>query len=114
MKRTKCEECGSKIQEKDVEVSIYGISLGKFPAEVCTQCGEEVFDEKTSMEIEKLSKSKGLWGLDRKIKIVKIGNSLAIRIPKNISEFLGLKDGKEAIMHPEKNKLIIENIPSGT
>ncbi len=109
MKRTKCEECNGKIILKNVEVSIHGISLGKFPADVCSKCGEEVFEEKISSEIENLSKARGLWGLDRKVKIVKIGNSLAVRIPKPISDFLGLKDGKEAILHPEKNKLIIES-----
>lgn len=109
MERKKCEECKGKIMRKYVEFSMYGVSLGKFPAEVCTRCGEEVFDEKTSEEIDKVAKNKGLWGLARKVKIVKIGNSLAIRIPKIISDFMGLKEGKEAMMIPEKNKIIIEN-----
>src|SRR3989338_1537974 len=82
MKRTKCEECNGKIILKNVEVSIHGISLGKFPADVCSKCGEEVFEEKISSEIENLSKARGLWGLDRKVKIVKIGNSLAVRIDR--------------------------------
>jgi len=29
-------------------------------------------------------------------------------IPKDIANFLKLKEGKEAFIHPEKNKLIIE------
>ena len=49
-----------------------------------------------------------MFGLGKKTKITKTGNSLAIRIPKEIANFLKLKDGKEAYMHPEKNKLIIE------
>lgn len=109
MERKKCEECSGQIRKNSVDVSIYGISLGKFPAEVCSKCGEEVFDEKTSEKIDGIAKSKGLWGLDRKVKIVKIGNSLAVRIPKPISEFLKLKEGKEALMHPEKNKIVIES-----
>jgi len=109
MERQKCEECGGKIVKKIVEYNMYGSNLGKFPAEVCTKCDEEVFDEKTSEEIDKIAKEKGLWGLARKVKIVKIGNSLAVRIPKIISEFLGLKEGKEALMKPEKNRIVIEN-----
>jgi len=109
MDRIKCEECNSKIVKKQVDFSIYGISLGKFHADVCSGCGEEVFDEKTSNEIDKIIKEKGLWGLDRKVKIVKIGNSLAVRIPKIISDFLKLKEGNEAFMKPEKNKIIIES-----
>ena len=109
MERKKCEECGGKIVKKEIEFSMYGVNLGKFLAEVCEKCGEEVFDEETSEKIDKIAKEKGLWGLARKVKVVKIGNSLAIRIPKVISEFIGLKEGNEAIIHPEKNKIIIEN-----
>lgn len=109
MEREKCEECGAKIIKKQVDFTVYGVSLGKFPAEMCIKCGEEVFDEETSRKIDDLAKQKGLWGLAKKVKIVKIGNSLAIRIPKIISDFLGLKEGKEAIMKPEKDKIIIEN-----
>ncbi|MBI2672429.1 YgiT-type zinc finger protein [Candidatus Woesearchaeota archaeon] len=109
MERKKCEECSGKIIKKQVDFSLYGISLGKFPAEICSACGEEVFDEKTSERIDKIAKERGLWGLDRKVKIVKIGNSLAVRIPKAISNFLKLKEGKEALMKPGKDKIIIES-----
>ncbi len=109
MERKICEECGGRIEKKKIEVNMYGKNLGSFMAEVCLKCGEEVFDEKTSAEIDKIAKEKGLWGLARKVKIVKIGNSLAVRIPKIISNFLALKEGKEAIMHPEKDRIIIEN-----
>jgi len=109
MERKICEECNGKIILKDIVVNIYGVSLGKFPAEVCQNCKEEIFSEETSKKIEELSKEKGLWGLDRKVKIIKMGNSLGVRIPKIIADFTGLKEGKEAIMKPEKNKLIIES-----
>ena len=103
------KKCGGKVIKKHVEFSMCGVLLGSFSAEVCTKCGEEVFDEKTSEGIEKIAKRNGLWGLAKKIKIVKIGNSLVIRIPKTISDFLGIKEGKEALIRPEKNKIIIEN-----
>ncbi|MBI2673231.1 YgiT-type zinc finger protein [Candidatus Woesearchaeota archaeon] len=109
MERKECEECGGKLVKKKVEFKMYGISLGEFPAEVCTKCDEEVFDEKTSKEIDAVAKKKGLWGLAKKVKIVKIGSSLAVRIPKAISDFLGLEEGKEALMKPDKNKIIIES-----
>ena len=109
MKKQKCEECEGKFVRKKVEFIMYGINLGNFPADVCTKCGEELFDEKTSEEIDKVAKEKGLWGLARKVKIVKIGNSLAVRIPKVLSDFLGLKEGKEALIRPDKDKIIIES-----
>ncbi len=58
MERKKCEECGGQITTEHVEFSMYEVLLGSFPAEVCTKCGEEVFDEKTSEEIEKIAKKK--------------------------------------------------------
>ena len=109
MIRQKCDECGGRLEKRLVEFGMYGINLGKFPAEVCSKCGEEVFDEKTSEEIDKIAKEKGLWELAKKVKIVKIGNSLAVRIPKTISDFLGLKEGKEALIRPDKKNIVIES-----
>lgn len=74
MERQKCEECGGSTINKKVDFKIYGISLGEFPAEVCSKCGEEIFDEKVSEDIDLLAKKKGLWGLDRKVKIEKLKN----------------------------------------
>ncbi|MBI2079735.1 hypothetical protein HYT84_03150, partial [Candidatus Micrarchaeota archaeon] len=59
IERKNCEECGGKILKKDIEFSLYGQSLGYFPAEVCGKCGEEVFDEKTSDKIDEIAKEKG-------------------------------------------------------
>ena len=107
-KRIKCEECGGRIVNKKVDFSMYGISLGKFPAEVCTKCGEEVFTEETSDKIERITKEKGLYGLEAKTKIGVAGNSLDIRINKKIANFLELKKGEEVTIYPEnKNKLVI-------
>ena len=47
-------------------------------------------------------------GLSAKTKITRTGNSLAVRIPKKLVEYLKLKDGEEAYVHPEKNRLIVE------
>jgi len=88
---------------------MFGVYLGKYPAEICTKCGESFTDEKTTRAIEEAAKEKGLWGLGKKTKITKAGNSLAIRIPKDIADFLHLEEGKEAYIHPEKNKIIIES-----
>ncbi len=47
-------------------------------------------------------------GLGTTTKITKTGGSLTIRIPKKIADYLKLKEGKEAYVHPEDHKLIIE------
>ena len=62
MERQKCEECGGKLIKKQVEFVMYGVNLGKFPAEVCSKCGEEMFDEKTSQEIDKIDLDEFIYG----------------------------------------------------
>ena len=109
MKRIKCEECGGKIIHKKVDFRMYGISLGKFQAQVCTKCGEEVFTEEVSDEIEAITKKKGLYGLEARTKIGVAGNCLDVRIGKKLAKFLGLKKGEEVTTYPEsKDKLVIE------
>lgn len=105
----KCAMCEKghlkKIKHKEV---IHGVYLGEFPAEKCTSCGEVWIDGDTMGKIEEAAKKKGIWGLGKKTKITRTGNSLAVRIPKEIINHLKLKEGKEAYIHPENNKIVIE------
>ena len=105
----KCPICNKgTLKENKIKETMFVVYLGEFPARLCTKCGESFTDEKTTKEIELAAKEKGIWRLGKKTKITKSGNSLAIRIPKDIIKFLDLKEGSEAYIHPEKNKLIIE------
>ena len=105
----KCPICEKGILKKTkIKEFMFGVYLGEFPAEVCTKCNESFTDEDTTKSIETIAKKKGIWGLGRKTKITKTGNSLAVRIPKNIVDYLNLKVGEEAYIHPEDHKLIIE------
>lgn len=109
MERKQCEECGGKIIKKNVEFKLYGESLGFFPAEVCSKCGEEIFDEATSDKIDEKAKALGLWGLGATAKVTQVGSSIALVINKKISDFLGLKRGEEVYIHPEsKRRVVIE------
>ena len=105
--RTKCDECGGKIEKKKIDYSIFGVSLGKFPAEVCTKCGEVCFDEDTSRKMTDIAKEKGLWKLETKTKIGKVGDALDVRFNKRLIEFLGLKKGEEVTIYPESRKRVI-------
>ncbi len=108
MIRNKCDECRGKLVEKNVDFSLFGVLLGKFPAEVCTKCGEKVFTEATSDRIDAAAKEKGLWGLEAKTTVGKVGDSLDIRINKRIAEFVGLQKGQSVLVHPEgKNRIVI-------
>ncbi len=104
-----CPVCEKGILKKGkTERFLFGIFLGEFPAELCSKCGESYTDEKTTKKIEDIAKAKGIWGLGKNTKITKTGNSLAVRIPKEIAGFLDLKNGTEAYVHPDGKKLVIE------
>lgn len=105
----KCYICEKgELIKKRIDYELYGVSLGKFEAEVCTECNETFFNEETSKRMTKIAKEKGLWGLYVKTKIGQAGTTLDIRLPKRIIEFLQLKKGEEVTIYPEgKNKLIV-------
>ena len=105
----KCPVCEKgALRKGKIKETMFGVYLGEFPAEICNQCGESFTDEKTTVAIEEVAKKKGLLGLGKKTKITKTGNSLAVSIPKKIADFLKLTEGKEAYIHPENDRLIIE------
>ena len=108
MIREKCDECGGKLVEKKADFSMFGVSLGKFQAEVCSKCGEEVFTEETSAKIDEIAKEKGLFGLAARTTVGKSGDSLDIRINRKIAEFANLQKGQTVMVHPEgKNRIVI-------
>lgn len=109
MERTICEECGEKITRKEIDYVFLGENLGKFPAEICTGCKEEVFDEDVTKKISLIAKKKKLWGLNARATINQVGGSVGITIAKNIARFLNLKKGEEVVLYPEnKKRLVIE------
>jgi len=109
MKRTECEECGGRIVKKKVDYLFLGENLGKFQVEVCSKCGEKVFDEDVAKKISTIAKKKGLYGLAVKSKVNQLGNSIAVTIASRIAKFTNLKKGEEVRVYPEsKHRLIIE------
>lgn len=104
----KCALCEGKLKNKLVDYKIYGKSIGKFNALVCDSCGEQWFDEETSKKIENSERKFNLFGLSRETKISYSGNSLIIRIPKELAKFMGLKKETSVILYPEdKNKFCV-------
>jgi len=106
----KCPMCGNgSLIRKKVDETMFGVSLGKFPAWVCNRCGESFTDEDTTQSIINRAKQRGIWGLGKKVKVVRSGNSLVIRIPKEIVDFMGLEIGQELFIRPEgKSKITAE------
>lgn len=91
----KCIFCNSATEEKIVDYKEMGVNLGKFKAKVCTKCGEVFFDSETAAKIQAKSKESGLFGLAKRTKVAEVGNSIAIRVPKRLAEFVGLKKGQK-------------------
>lgn len=105
----KCPICEKgELKKGKIKETMFGVYLGEFPADICSKCNESFTDSETTRKIEDIAKQKGIWGLGRKTKITKTGNSLAVRIPREIADYLKLKNGTEAYIHPDDKKLVIE------
>lgn len=96
-----CVMCNGKLKEKLVDYSEFGVFLGKFKGNVCEKCGEIFFDSEIASKIQTKSKEMGLFGLAKKTKVAQVGNSLAIRIPKEIAKFIHLKKETEVKITPQ-------------
>jgi len=106
---TKCPMCEKGVLKATKEKHVlFGVDLGTYPAEKCTICGEVFTDSSHMKKIEEIAKAKGIWGIGKKTKITRSGNSLAVRIPKEVANFLHLKEGQDVSLHPDQNKLVIE------
>ena len=101
-----CEK--SELRKGKIREVMFGVDLGEFSARICSNCKESFTDEAATKLIEEAAKRKGVWGLGKTTKIAKAGNSIVVRIPKPIAEFLHMKVGQEAFVHPDRDKLVIE------
>lgn len=96
------------LKKGKVKETMFGEYLGEFPALVCSSCTESFTDSETTGKIEDMAKKKGIWGLGTKTNVTKVGNSLAIRIPKKLADHMKISEGKSVYMAPDKNKIVIE------
>jgi hypothetical protein len=104
----KCK-CGGKLKRSFTEVEFFGIDFGVMQADVCIDCGSEYLPQEVMEEIEREVKRRKLFGLERRGRVAKSGNSLVIRIPKDIAESLKIKRDLPIVIYPtEPKKLIIE------
>ena len=104
----KCK-CGGKLKRSFTEVEFFGIDFGLRRANVCAECGSEYLSQEVMEEVESEVKRRGLFGLERRGRVAKSGNSLVIRIPKEIADSLRIKRDLPIVIYPsEPRKLIIE------
>jgi len=101
--------CGGRLKRGFTEVEFFGIDFGLKRADVCTKCGSEYLSQDVMAEVESEVKRRGLFGLERRGRVAKSGNSLIIRIPKEIADSLKIKRDQPIVIYPsEPKKLIIE------
>lgn len=111
----KCPICEKGVLKKQkVSVDKFGVFVGNFEAEVCTACGEQIFDSKESAKIEARIKQLGLWGAPVQSRIYKVGGNFVVSIKKKVAEALGIKRPLEVTLIPQaKNRRFVVEIPSG-
>lgn len=109
LSKMKCPSCNQgELKKSKIREEQFGVFLGEYEGLRCNICGESFLDEKATHDILQRSKELGIFGLEATTKVTKSGNSLSIRVPKKLAEFMKLKEGKEVRMHPAGNKLIVE------
>lgn len=84
-------KCGGKLVETMIHVEHLGIDFGLRTGTVCTSCGDEYISEEVWEEVEKKAKKLKLFGLERKVKVRKSGNSLIVTLPPEIARFIGAR-----------------------
>lgn len=104
----KCS-CGGALKKSKCSVEFYGIDFGIKDCEACTSCGSEYLDQEVMKKLEEEVKKRKIFALERNVRVTKSGNSLVIRIPREIAEFLDIGYLSSLRMFPvEKGRLEIE------
>ena len=108
MEKVKCR-CGGELIYSQCEVEFFGIDFGIKKCEICKECNAEYLDNETMKFIEKEVKKRGIFGLEKTVRVTKSGNSIVIRIPPEIAKFSDI-DYKSIIrIFPVgKNKIELE------
>jgi hypothetical protein len=100
-------KCGGKLKRTATEVEFFGIDFGVRKADICTECGSEYLSQELMEEIEREVKRRRLFGLERRGHIAKSGNSLVIRIPKEMAESLKVKRDMAFVMYPSQPRTLV-------
>jgi len=108
MNATECPICGSRLARARVSYEHLGHQLGTYSGWRCTGCSEAFFGEKASADIERKSKQLGIWGLKRRTRVARAGNSLVVRIPAELARALSMRKGSEVELKPGgRQKLVL-------
>lgn len=106
----KCPVCEEGVlRTGTIDEEMFGVPLGRYDAEICDKCSESFLSQDAMILIEEKAKKLGIWGLAKKVKVSKSGNSIIVRIPAEFARFFGLKEGNEMLLYPQgKKKMTFE------
>lgn len=104
----RCPVCGKgALRSKRVREVMFGVDLGTYDGEVCDSCGENFLGSTAMDAIEGRAKELGIWGLGTKVKVVRSGNSLVVRIPAPLARYLKIKSGQDVMVSPDTRKRLV-------
>lgn len=102
-------KCGGRLKKSVTEVEFFGIDFGSREAEICVKCGSEYLSQETMQEVEAEVRRRRLFGLERRGRVAKSGNSLIIRIPQEVVKSLKIKRDQPVTIYPsETDKIVVE------
>jgi YgiT-type zinc finger domain-containing protein len=105
-----CDECGTKMLKKSINLSLAKGLLKNVEVWKCKKCSEEIFTESQARKAELKAEAEGLLGsglwLHRKI--ITTGNSLSVTIPSDINKLLKFRKGEEVLIGIHNNELVIK------
>ena len=97
----KCFKCGSEVKADRREFNIMGFKVGGWK---CPKCREEYYEGDDINKVFVYNKlKKGI-----PVKVGALGNSLVMRLPKEVSSVLEIKKGQEVILRVRDNELVVE------
>jgi hypothetical protein len=101
--------CGGTLVKAPMHVEYFGVDFGIREGHACTKCGDEYLTDEVWQEVEDKAKELGLFGIERKVKVRKSGNSLVVSIPPEIARYLGIrKESLVSLVPTGKRKIEIE------
>ena len=101
--------CGGKLVKTPISIEYFGFDFGIREGHVCTKCGDEYITDEIWQEIEEKAREIGLFGLEKKVKVRKSGNSLVVTIPPEIAKYVGVaKETLVSMLPAGKRKIEME------
>ncbi len=96
----KCTNCGGKLEKVKYDVG-FGIVVDSY---TCSNCHHNVTDEKTlDAVMEKLRERMAV-----RVKLVKVGTGIGLRLPNEIARRMKLRQGKEVEIITQADRLVIK------